>query len=55
MLGNGGSPKEVLRPDFDRAIMIEFRGTKITSDAGFLVLREIDERFDVIGPMDDCL
>ncbi len=55
MLGDGGSQKEALRPDFDRSIMIDFRGAKISSDTGFLLLREMDERFDIIGPMEDCL
>ena len=55
MLGDGGSQKEALRPNFDRSIMIDFRGAKISSDTGFLLLREIDERFDIMGPMSDCL
>ena len=50
MLGDAGSPKEALRPNFDRSIMIDFRGAKISSDTGFLLLREMDERFGVIGP-----
>ncbi len=55
MLGDGGSQKEALRPAFDRSIMIDFRGARISSDTGFLLLREMDERFDIIGPMSDCL
>ena len=47
MLANGESQKEVIRPDFNRAIMIDFYGAKITSDVGFLLVREIDERFRV--------
>ena len=43
MLINGESRKEVMRPDFNRAIMIDFQGGKITSDDGFLLLREIDD------------
>ena len=53
MLGDGGSPKEALRPNFDRSIMIDFQGAKISSDTGFLLLRETDERFDIIGSKDD--
>jgi len=45
----------VIRPDFNRAIMIDFQGAKITSDVGFILLREIDERFRIIDPMQDCL
>jgi len=54
MLGDGGSQKEALRPNFDRSIMIDFRGAKISSDTGFIMLREIDECFGVIGPMNGC-
>ena len=55
MLGDGGSQNEVLRPDFNRSILVDFRGARISSDTGFLLLREMDERFDIIGPMSDCL
>ena len=51
MLGDGGSQKEALRPDFDRSILVDFRGARISSDTDFLLLREMDERFDIIGPM----
>src|SRR5665648_219583 len=55
MLDSGESRKEVIRPDFNRAIMIDFHGAKITSDVGFLLMREIDDRFKIIAPMGDCL
>ena len=55
MLDSGESQKEVIRPDFNRAIMIDFQGAKISSDTGFLLLREVDERFSIIDPMRDCL
>jgi hypothetical protein len=45
----------VIRPDFNKAIMIDFHGAKISSDTGFILLREIDERFRIIDPMGDCL
>jgi hypothetical protein len=35
--------------------MIDFPGSKISSDTGFLLLREMDERFDIIGPMSGWL
>ena len=35
--------------------MIDFQGAKLTSDVGFLLLREIDDRFRIIDPMQDCL
>jgi hypothetical protein len=55
MLAKGEGQKEVIRPDVNRAIMIDFQGAKITSDAGFLLVREIDERFKIIGPRQDGL
>ena len=55
MLASGDSQKEVIRPDFNRAIMIDFQGAKISSDTGFILLREVDERFSIIDPMRDCL
>jgi hypothetical protein len=55
MLDCGESQKEVIRPDFNRAIMIDFQGARITSGVGFLLIREIDERFRIIDPMKECL
>jgi hypothetical protein len=50
MLTNGESKKEAIRPDFNRSIMIDFQGAAISSDTGFILLREIDERFKIIDP-----
>jgi hypothetical protein len=35
--------------------MIDFHGTKITSDTGFLLVLEIDDRFGVIAPVAETL
>lgn len=51
MVGNGEEGRETIRPEFDRSIMMDFQGAKITSDTGFLLLREIDGRFGILGPM----
>ena len=53
MLGNGEALNRIIRPEFNRSIRIDFLGAKITSDAGFLVVREIDERFKVTAPLGD--
>jgi hypothetical protein len=55
MLNSGETQKEVVRPDFNRAIRIDFQGATISSDTGFILLREIDERFRIIDPMKECL
>jgi len=55
MVGCGEKEREIIRPEFDRSIMIDFQGAKITSDTGFLLLRAIDERFRIFGPIESEL
>lgn len=55
MLVSGERQKDVIQPDFNRSIMIDFQGAKISSDTGFILLREVGERFRILGPMNDCL
>ncbi len=45
MAGSGEEGRRTIRPEFNRSIMADLQGTRISSDTGFLLLREIVDPF----------
>ena len=49
----GEARKEALRVDFDSQIKLEFRGAAVTSDAGLVAYRELDEALELTATAGD--
>jgi len=51
----GEARKNALRLNFDHRLKLEFHGTKVTSDAGLLAYREIDDVLGLTSAVDEEL
>ena len=51
----GDCPTEPLRPRFDRRLRLEFHGATVTSDAGLLAYRELDDALQLTDSAADML
>ena len=51
----GEARKDALKLDFDRRLKLEFHGTKVTSEAGLLACRELDDALGLTTMIDSEL
>jgi len=46
-----GGEDRALRVDFERSVRLEFHGSRVTSDAGLMAYRELDDAMGLFEPV----
>ena len=50
-----GGKQRALRVDFERSLRLEFHGSRVTSDAGLMAYRELDDAMGLFEPVEPLM
>ena len=45
----GENPNQAFQLSFNKLLRVDFQGSRVTSDGGLILVRELDERFGLSG------
>ena len=51
----GEKQNQHFRLSFNSSLMVDFRGSRVTSDGGLVLVRELDERLGIGDLIEQCL